>query len=413
MISYPFTNDELNRKKTAEDYVKFLTSLDINHTIALDASWGSGKTILLKFMCEELEEKKYPFITYNAWDNDYTDDPFLSLMSTIFEQFEEKKYIGVDKLKGMKNKTIAASKIVGKGLAKGVGKALLGSEGVSELSDGFEALVKGAISETSEALINKTFKSFQESKKSRGTFTKELAITVNSILKEKEKKKLFIIIDELDRCKPTFAIELLENIKHLFNVEEVVFVIAIDKVQLSESIKAVYGQGFDSITYLQRFFDFELHLPKKNVISYFETQIRTKFGIHHTPVIELIDDFINTQNLTIRDFERILSETYLLMIINDKKIGNNVRFPIVTIFLLLLKYKLPNMYQVLDENKLKPHSEIMDCIATKYSSRFYLSCTSKIKRQFYDSLGPNDEISHHLRLPSHTLESFALIKATL
>ncbi|MBK7493258.1 MAG: hypothetical protein IPI17_15895 [Nitrosomonas sp.] len=73
------------------------------------------------------------------------------------------------------------------------------------------------------------------------------------------KKPLFIFIDELDRCRPLYAIELLERIKHLFVYQGIVFVIATDTEQLKHSINAIYGSGFDSTTYLRRFLTKVIH----------------------------------------------------------------------------------------------------------------------------------------------------------
>lgn len=80
-----------------------------------------------------------------------------------------------------------------------------------------------------------------------------------------ENKKIIIMVDELDRCKPTFAIELLEVIKHLFDVENMVFIFALDIKQLSYSVQSVYGTGIDSTGYLCRFFDYISKLPKIDI----------------------------------------------------------------------------------------------------------------------------------------------------
>ena len=69
-------------------------------------------------------------------------------------------------------------------------------------------------------------------------------------------------MDELDRCRPDYAIELLEGIKHLFGVPGVYFVVATNTIQLGESIRAVYGNGFDGQRYLKRFFDLQFSLPE-------------------------------------------------------------------------------------------------------------------------------------------------------
>jgi KAP family P-loop domain len=77
---------------------------------------------------------------------------------------------------------------------------------------------------------------------------------------------LLIIVDELDRCRPNFAIEMLEVIKHLFDVENVVFILAYDGHQLACSTQSLYGQNFDGKTYLQRFFNLEFNLPVDTAI---------------------------------------------------------------------------------------------------------------------------------------------------
>ena len=78
----------------------------------------------------------------------------------------------------------------------------------------------------------------------------------------KTEKPLLICIDELDRCRPQFALEMLESIKHLFEVENVVFILAYDGKQLACSTEAVYGPDFDGPGYLRRFFNLELGLPR-------------------------------------------------------------------------------------------------------------------------------------------------------
>lgn len=69
---------------------------------------------------------------------------------------------------------------------------------------------------------------------------------------------MFIFIDELDRCRPSVAIDTLEQVKHLFDLPEIKFIIATDTTQLSHSVKTIYGEGFHGRTYLRRFFTQDL-----------------------------------------------------------------------------------------------------------------------------------------------------------
>ncbi len=74
----------------------------------------------------------------------------------------------------------------------------------------------------------------------------------------------FILIDELDRCRPTYAVEMLETIKHIFDIQGVVFVLATDTAQLQHAIKVIYGEGFDAQNYLGRFFQRRFTLNRKS-----------------------------------------------------------------------------------------------------------------------------------------------------
>lgn len=340
----------LGREKIAELYANFINTLDGHHVIALDSPWGNGKSTLIDFICTNFETNKNVFIKYNAWENDYTEEPLISLMSDILTEFESKEYIGIDKMKNQ----ISSIRKVGKksitALLKGGAKILIGESASNDITEVFKEAGKIFIDDNS----NDLFKDIDESKKSRKEFKEELKKYTNSILKEKNKDKLIIIIDELDRCRPTFAIELLENIKHLFDIENIIFLIAIDSKQLAESIKAVYGNGFDANTYLHRFFDFELHLKKDSIGDYFYNKIIDNLGIIRIDNLELFaKDTVKTFNLTIRDINKIVNEFYLLKKINDRQ---NPTFRIILeekylLFFLIIKVKNQELFKVFKQTK--------------------------------------------------------------
>ena len=95
-------------------------------------------------------------------------------------------------------------------------------------------------------------------------FREKLAASLDALAGSSNSSQVVIFVDDLDRCRPTYAIDLLERIKHLFNVKNAVFVLSLDKQQLGVSLEAVYGQGINSNEYLRRFIDLEYMLPKTN-----------------------------------------------------------------------------------------------------------------------------------------------------
>ena len=97
------------------------------------------------------------------------------------------------------------------------------------------------------------------------TFLKD---AVQAIGEGEPQRPLVFFIDELDRCRPSFAIELLERVKHLFDVKNIVFVLSIDKKQLEAITAAVYGERIDALEYLRRFIDLDFYLPLPHTKDY-------------------------------------------------------------------------------------------------------------------------------------------------
>lgn len=91
---------------------------------------------------------------------------------------------------------------------------------------------------------------------------------LSKVVEELSCEKLVIFIDELDRCNPLYAVKLLEEIKHYYSSEKVLFVFSVNLTQLKNAVNSVYGDSFDSIKYLDRFFDIRLTLPKADVKNF-------------------------------------------------------------------------------------------------------------------------------------------------
>lgn len=134
-----------------------------------------------------------------------------------------------------------------------------------------------------------------------------------------KRKPLVVFIDELDRCRPTYAIEVLEIAKHLFAVDGVVFVLGVNRSELAESVKAVYGASFNAEGYLHRFFDLDIRLPSPNREAFIESQLkairldvflaRTKdkhASSDYGEAKDLLLAFFDSSTLSLRDVEQAI-----------------------------------------------------------------------------------------------------------
>nr|WP_282103389.1 P-loop NTPase fold protein [Halomonas getboli] len=255
----------MDRKGYGEALRNLVDSSSDALVLSLDGKWGEGKTTFVKMWQGLLSESNIPNLYIDAFANDHVDDAFITVASAITNYAEKniiKDHRG--KLTELKDK----SKEVGGQLLSwsakiGVKAATLGiikDSDIDELKD-----IKGDLSKTASDLVA----GFVEERIAAHSNDIELIKSFRALLSElpsklqsEDSKPIVIIIDELDRCKPTFAVDVVEKVKHLFSVENVVFLLVMNKAQLEESIKSVYGQNIDAHTYLQKFVNIEAKLPK-------------------------------------------------------------------------------------------------------------------------------------------------------
>jgi len=232
----PYANDVLNRKHVGELLTNLVSIQTEPFVLAIDGSWGSGKTAFLRMWQPELENK-FEVIHFNAWENDFTADPLVALAAEVDERFKGK----ID-AKKFRNLFRIAERVALK----------VASFGMISTDD----LEEGNLKQAEEQQIDDWFAFHRSQKELTRAFRKQL----EEIAANTKGKKLVFLIDELDRCRPTYTIEFLERIKHLFMAPGVGFVMAMDRKQLGLSIQTVYGQ-IDTNAYLRRFIDLTYKLP--------------------------------------------------------------------------------------------------------------------------------------------------------
>ena len=253
----PFLNDLLNRKESIEILTHIFGSIEGPCTMVVDAPWGAGKTTFIRLWHQYLSNNKFTVIRFNAWENDFYDDPFIALCAEL----SSGQNTGIDK-----NRLMKAGKEVMKHIAWNTAGQLIASASAGTIN--IPELVKAG-----ETDYFKRLEQYQDAKKAISDFRDTLQNMAASASSEKQNRPLIVMIDELDRCRPSYAVELLEVAKHLFSVDNIVFVLVINRSELAHSIKAVYGESFDGEDYLRRFFDVDFQLPEPDRKAFIEALI--------------------------------------------------------------------------------------------------------------------------------------------
>lgn len=243
------TRDEFLRKPIAEKLLLLLNS-DINISpLVIDGGWGTGKTEFSKKLAHFIEEKNdaHKVIYIDAFSEDHNDAPILTLMAGIAAILPE------EKRKELIKKALPAIRFGLKTIFKaGTGWVL--KQNADDIADEFEDAIKEATSSAIDGTVETLLEDHIEAKKNIETLR-------NTVSKLTEEFKITIIIDELDRCKPTFALSIIENIKHIFDIINLNFILVAKTQQLKASINHLYGSTINAEQYLDKFIKFTLVLP--------------------------------------------------------------------------------------------------------------------------------------------------------
>ena len=246
-------NNTILRNNQLSMLVKLLNSLKENTVLAIDGAWGSGKTVFVKqlLMLSDdaiqdyghntldenainlLREKQKTFY-FNAWEYDYLGDALSAMLLKLIADDDESLTQGSIK------KALSMINI---------------SAGLKNLTHDFIDIDN----KTRKADLVKAVKDQVNRHDAVNEFINKL---------KGDSERLIFVIDELDRCRPSFAVELLEVVKHYFMRDDVTFIITTNVNQLSHTIKKYYGSDFDGYAYLNKFFDFTFGLRKVNIEVY-------------------------------------------------------------------------------------------------------------------------------------------------
>ncbi|MEG0622036.1 MAG: P-loop NTPase fold protein [Hafnia sp.] len=298
-------DDIFNRKKLHDIIIRVASNApDKSLVLALDDKWGNGKTSFVKMMSSEVKlnhSEQFEVIYFDAFESDYQSDPFVALTSKIYSLVKKED----GKLKSLGQELLSIAKKLGASFALNGAKFA-----VSTLTSG---LVSGSTLEKAGEAISDSLSTPIEDyiEEKIKTSDNELATIeqfgalLTKIHKESEKKIIFVI-DELDRARPDFALDLLEKIKHIFSVEGFIFLLVINREQFEKSIECRYG-NINSRLYLNKFIHYWFTLPK---VSYLSEDCRMQH--RHSTITRYLLSLDEGNNLISRNGELLKSLAYLL-----------------------------------------------------------------------------------------------------
>ena len=251
----PFRHCKLNRQQYALVLTNIVKTYADGFVLAINNEWGRGKTTFVKMWQQQMIDEGFQTLYFNAWENDFEPNPLIALIAELKNLIKSNNK---EEFKSLLQKGAVISKSILPKLLKALAARYIDTE---VLLNAIEDATTGATE-----ILNDEIKEYASKKDGLKEFRESLSKFVEAT---KDDKPIVFIIDELDRCRPNYAVELLEQVKHFFSVPGIVFVISIDKVQLGHAVRGVYGNDrIDADEYLRRFIDLEYSIPQPTITDY-------------------------------------------------------------------------------------------------------------------------------------------------
>ncbi|MBU3850385.1 MAG: KAP family NTPase [Candidatus Treponema excrementipullorum] len=333
-------DDTIERNASIFNFIRILDSLEDSCSIALEGNWGSGKTFFVKQtkmildalnqcstkmdepqkqavidVCKRSNNGERPNVQshvcvyYDAWKNDNDDDPVLSLVYTILQDTNSTFSF---------TKNVSFPKVAANILEFFSGRNWSGLIENLQRENPLDAL--------------KELKNIEDL----------IAEFLDSLLAERG-NRLVVFIDELDRCKPSYAVKLLERIKHYFSNDRITFVFSVNIYELQHTIRKFYGDNFNGGRYLDRFFDLRISLPPVNLEKFYRS---INFGQEKAHYYSVSKEVIKIHRFELREitrYVRILKiATHNMVSTNSSyfNVENSIRFCVHCIVPIMIGLKI-------------------------------------------------------------------------
>lgn len=319
----PWHDDRLGYRELGETFTNLVTSITDTRVISIEAGFGHGKTYFRKNWAQHLRDAGEVVIEIDAMLSDHSGEPVVTFLGAMLEQIERTEKDGLKKAKKVVGK-------IGGTVLRAGGKALL-REGMDELLSGLEdiadddsinKIINGVGDDLGKVAVGMVCAQMA-TERARKDLRTQLESLRDLLTEEKEAKRVIVIVDELDRCHPEYAIALLEAMKVVFNLDGFVFCLMVNAHALERLADHRFGKHEQGERYLDKFVDMRLRLrPNED-----ERQIAVENLIHALPdvsvpfasdeefgktrAVEVAKTIAGLEHFTMRQLEKVMQRLEL------------------------------------------------------------------------------------------------------
>lgn len=352
-----FEDDHFQRCTIAENLTNIFVNRPEGIIISINSPWGTGKSKFLEMWKNGLDSTEdFKTIVLNAWEADYYNDPLFALLLAIDEYGDTISNVDSSDFGDAVNSIIVN----------------LVKKGTFDVVD---------IQQIRNDLNSKSAKQIKINYKNYKRIANDLK---ESLLHIRGDKKVVFFIDEIDRAKPNFVVELIETIKHFFKLPGYYFVLMNDRQQFNSIIRHYYGDGISSNDYLRKIIDLDFSLPLPSSTNYYEILVEKENlnmmfdepdywtsdglvsrneGVKIYYLYKMLITYINIFEFSLRDVEKLVYYLKILLpnLIDSysKNITHQVILSALLSYLISLRIKSMDAYQKLLNGNVNVFNDVL------------------------------------------------------
>ena len=364
----PYDKDLLGRKDFGDSLAKLTKYGAGTGVISVHGAWGSGKTTFLKMWMQDARNQGNVVAMVNAWDGDYRESPLEYIADQLAKELQ--RYVPRNAVSRMAKRI---SSYVAQ-IAQPIFQTLKAGTAASAVGDGGASWIAiGALQELIRLLHQVKYNTVTDSTKLEGLRRqlKHAAMGLWNNQKHGSLTRMIIVIDELDRCRPDYAVRFMETIKHVFEVEHVTFVVAANVAELAHAINGLYGEAFDGKGYLERFFDLSLSLPEgtrqefvkkvvqdANLSSDFGKDIPSDHIDGPLTAEEIVDYMLFHSTLSLREIHKTLKHIRIMLLFYREQL---TQYALAAVTLATVRAVSRDSYLAFEEGKTASEAAKLLC----------------------------------------------------
>jgi hypothetical protein len=234
LLDVPSRQPELGFSHTANALAQIIVESDPQFAIGIFGGWGSGKTTLMRAIEDQLDSTRVISVRFSAWRYEKEEHLIVPLLDAVREEllsWSEKR--GTDG-KAARRTAVTVGKVTrsilaGLSLRAGLPNALeLSFDANKALQAGHEYRRRELEARIPRSFYHASFRALSDA--------------FAEFIGEQADRRIVVFVDDLDRCLPESALQVLESMKLFFDLQGFVFVVGLDQDIVEDVIDAKYGR---------------------------------------------------------------------------------------------------------------------------------------------------------------------------